>query len=120
MAISIVKKSSFSNLLSRIYGNMDLDEKVREDVENFLKKTLKVSTVSKLKTCEYFFVYKKNDVNNPTISALFIRRNSFLVFLNITKQEMLNEGLHPNEFKEYLTSIGAVKFSNIKEVFVNI
>lgn len=122
MAITFTKKSNsgLASLITRIYGNIDLDEKIRDIIESFLKKKLKISSLSKLKESEYFFVYKKNESSNTSISSIFIRRNSHMIFTNITKEEILNEGIHPNEIKDFLTGIGAKKFTNIKEVFVNI
>lgn len=122
MAITFTKKtnSGLASLITRIYGSLDLDEKIRDSIESFLKKKLKIYSVSKLKESEYFFVYKKNEYNNTSISTLFIRRNSHLAFTSISKEEILNEGIHPNEIKEFLSGIGAKKFTNIKEVFVNI
>ena len=120
MAITLKKAKGIQRLINKIYGNLDLDEKARDNVENFLKKKLNINSVTKIKRCEYFFTYKKNEYGTKTIAALYIRRNVFRSFSHVTREEMLQNDVWPNEAKEFLMGVNAKKFTKLEEVFENI
>jgi len=120
MAITLIKSKGIQRLINKIYGNLDLDENVRDNIERFLKKKLFLPSVTKFKRCEYFFTYKKNDQGTKSIVSLYIRRNSLRSFTLISREEMINNNIWPNEVKEFLIGVNAKKFTKLEEVFENI
>jgi hypothetical protein len=120
MAITTKKAKGIQRLINKIYGNLDLDEKARDNVEKFLKKKLRIPSVTKIKRCEYFFTYKKNEYGSKSIAALYIRRNALRSFSHISREEMLQNDVWPNEAKEFLIALNAKKFTKLEEVFENI
>ena len=120
MAVILKKTSGIQKLINRIYGNLDLDENVRDNIEKFLKQKLFITSVSKFKRCEYFFTYKKNEHGTKSIVSLYIRRSSLRSFTMISREEMINKNIWPNEVKEYLIGVNSKKFTKLDEVFENI
>jgi len=119
MAIKLRKKT-YVNSIDKLLESLELNSYAASAVITKLKEVLNIHSVNRLRGIYYFFVFTMNDQKNKTISSLYVKKSRARNFIKIEREEMLNSGAHPNEYKVFLEEIGSNKFDGIKDLFEKI
>lgn len=114
-----INKISYGKTTDMFLKGIDLNSYAMDAIIKKLKKELKIPSIKRLKSINYFFTFKMNEDKRKVISCLYVRRSSCKNFVRLSANDMIDggSGAHPNEYKVFLEGIRAKKCKDLVKYF---